>query len=209
MMIGKNENTVGRLARRDLSPLSSNGEDKVLSLTHASICFGDVWLTGTPMDDFIRTGGLNVGAQSKSSHRLTCPPSQFLFDYADKISVCIAARDQVVLVDAYTHLYQGTVYQHPAYLRPSLNTLIERHLKQAKKEFGFDDALLTEPPNLGGTSRAIAPTSQLFAGVPRPMTTEEAEAMVGDAGRAGSSNEGANRRIKGLGAIVGRGRDTR
>ncbi|SPO24359.1 related to conserved hypothetical Ustilaginaceae_specific protein [Ustilago trichophora] len=122
-----------------------------------------------PMNDFIRTGGLNERPRS---------------------------RDAVTIEDAVAHFSPGSFYQDHAYLRPSLDILISRHLKKAKKEYGFDDELLTTPPLLTNRQRA-APVSRTFGHLPKPMTMEEAENMVGDGWKNGASTSGDGRRILG------------
>ncbi|KAJ9479332.1 hypothetical protein PHBOTO_002800 [Pseudozyma hubeiensis] len=131
------------------------------------------------IDDFLQTGGLQSGYHT---------------------------RDQVLLQDAIAHLQVGTIYQDPSVLKPSMDGLIQRNFSKAKKEFGFDkERLLRTPPNLGrgGGSKGMA--VDWFEGVPRPMTLQEAEALVGDAWKKGArdgTGEGAEqKRVKGFDSI--------
>ncbi len=78
----------------------------------------------------------------------------------------------------------------PSLLRPSLNTLIVRHLKAAKKQFGYSNDLLVEPPNLLGSlarKKTFKPVSQYFQGTPPVLTPEEAEELAGDSWKASSA----------------------
>lgn len=134
----------------------------------------DRWIR---IDDFLRTGGLNSGFRT---------------------------QDQVLIDNALSHLAEGTLYQDPALLRPSVDMLVHNHFKVAKEEFRFNkEDLLKEPPNLGLTGRGAQGRVELdvFEGVPRPMTVQQAERLVGDGwkkgGGAGGSG-GEQQRVHGL-----------
>lgn len=87
-----------------------------------------------------------------------------------------------------------------------MDGIIQRNFARAKKEFGFDqERLLRMPPNLGRGGGRKRMAVDWFEGVPRPMTLEEAEALVGDAWKKGArdgTGEGAEqKRIKGFDSI--------
>ena len=89
-------------------------------------------------------------------------------------------------MDVFSHFYdQVTIYEDPRVLRPSLDTLITRHGKQAgkawKKAKGNANPL-QEPPNLGHRT-TTAPPDVMFRRLRRPRTIEELEELVAGGGK--------------------------
>ena len=89
-------------------------------------------------------------------------------------------------MDVFSHfLNQVTMYEDPRVLRPSLDTLIQRHGKQAakvwKKAKGNADPL-QEPPYLGHRTRT-APPDVMFRHLRRPRTMNELEELVAGGGK--------------------------
>ncbi|KIS68863.1 uncharacterized protein UMAG_02851 [Mycosarcoma maydis] len=121
------------------------------------------------MDDYLRTGGFQQGYSSV---------------------------DQVLVQSALSHLQGGTVYTPLGAMRPSLDALIAKNFSKAKNVYGFDQHELLRETNLGRKP----PTSGagLFAGVPRALSLEDAESLVGNAWRrGGSGGVDEQRRIRG------------
>lgn len=107
------------------------------------------------MSAFLRTGGLQQG---------------------------YLTRDAVRVGDAVVHLMPGTVLWDVRVLRPTMGRLVEVHEREARRWARGRERSEGTGPDLGqrGEREAV-----LFAGVPEPLSMDQAEALVGDVWRRG------------------------
>lgn len=96
----------------------------------------------------------------------------------------------VLVAEAVNYLGEGTVYQMEATVKPAMKALINSHFKEAKRVgFKAEDQLLDEVKGLSDKR----PLQGVFAGVPRPLTWEEAEAVKRRLDAVGASSSGGGR----------------
>lgn len=148
---------------------------------------------------------------SLASRCLTCVIKTFSVSFYIGVVThsSFVAREAVTLAEMSAWHHDGTIVQDPVFLKPSIEILIGRHLKAAKKQFGFNQDLLRTPPNLTGstssstaTTTTIRPISPFFEGAPEPMSQEEALELTGDSWKVGKRGRGGDR-FKGLTQFFG------